>query len=219
MKIYLPQANVLCIQINFSLGCEGAFPTYSWNLPKTSFLFREVRELEGVFSPWPFIAEEAQIYSELNGFQNVQDIYNEELINAVKLRSLALFLRYKLELGDGRRNDLRVQMSSEAKMKQPSEAPPHHLGSGVFVFKRGKIVHQSSDQEMIVKLLEAEHCYSDIPVHPVKKYKFLFIANRMLIISSAKEPFHKLYMVSKNGSEQARSSGQSLRRRQRPRML
>jgi len=139
----------------------------------------------------------SSIYSELNGFQNVQDIYNEELINAVRLRSLALFLRYKLELGDGRRNGLRVQMSSEAKMKEPSEAPPHHLGSGVFVFKRGKIVHQSSYQEMIVKLLEAEHCYSDIPVHPVKKYKFLFIANRMLIISSAKEPFHKLYMVSK----------------------
>ena len=54
-----------------------------------------------------FQVEEAQIYYELKGFQNiplgcgghqgyltnVQDIYNEELSNAVKLQSLALFLR------------------------------------------------------------------------------------------------------------------------------
>ena len=90
-----------------SLRCVGALHTYAWNLPKTSCLFQKVRELEGLFSTWPFMMEEAQIYYELKGFQNiplgcgghqgyltnVQDKYNEELSNAVKLQSLALFLR------------------------------------------------------------------------------------------------------------------------------
>ena len=35
-----------------SLGCVGALHTYAWNLPKTSCLFRKVRELEGVFTTW-----------------------------------------------------------------------------------------------------------------------------------------------------------------------
>ena len=102
----------------------------------------------------------------------------------------ALFLRYKLELGDGRWNEPGVQMYCDANVKEPSEAPPHHLGSGIFVFKRGEIVYQYSCQEMIFKLLEAEHCYSDIPIYQVKKSKLLSITmtSRMLITSSTKEP-------------------------------
>ena len=37
----------------------------------------------------------------------------------------ALFLRYKLELGDGRWNEPGVQMYWDANVKEPSEAPPH----------------------------------------------------------------------------------------------
>ena len=112
----------------------------------------------------------------------------EELSNAVELLSLALFLRYKLKLRNERGNDLGVQMSCEANMKEPSEAPPHHLGCKIFYFKQGEIVYHYSCQKMIVKLLEVEHCYSDIPIHQVKKYKFLSIAKCIMITSSAKEP-------------------------------
>ena len=44
----------------------------------------------------------------------LHSISPQELSNAAALWSLALFLRYKLELGDGWRNDLGVQMSCEA---------------------------------------------------------------------------------------------------------
>ena len=52
-------------------------------------------------------------------------------------------------------------MSCEANVKEPSEAPPHHLGGGIFVFKRGKIVYQYSCIQVTVKLLEKEHCYGN----------------------------------------------------------
>ena len=70
-------------------------------------------------------------------------------------------------------------MSCEANVKEPSEALPLHLGGRVFVFKQGEKVYQYSCQEMNFKLMEAEHCYSDIPIHPVKKYNFLSTTNRM----------------------------------------
>ena len=200
------------------LGCVGALHTYAWNPPKSNCMFREVRELTGVFSTWSFAAEQSQIYYELKGVQNlpnecgnhkvqitnVQDIYllravdntevklhpisPEELSNAAELRSLALFLRYKMEIGEGRRNELGIQMSCEANVKEPSEAPPHHLGGGVFVFKRGEIVYQYSCSQVTVKLMEKEHCYLDIPIHQEKEYRFISLANRMLITSSAQEP-------------------------------
>ena len=99
----------------------------------------------------------------------------EELSNAAELRSLALFLRYKMEIEEGRRNDLGVQMSCEANVKEPSEAPPHHLGGGIFVFKRGEIVY--SCKQVTVKLLEKKYCYLDIPIHQEKEYRFISIAN------------------------------------------
>jgi len=51
------------------------------------------------------------------------------------------------------------------------------------VFKRGEIVYQ-----VTVKLKEKEHCYLNITIHQEKDYKFISIANRMLITSSAQEP-------------------------------
>ena len=108
---------------------------------------------------------------------DLHPISPEELSNAAELRSLALFLRYKMEIGEGQRNELGIQMSCEAKVKEPSEAPPHHLGGGIFVFKRGEIVYQYSCKQVTVKLLEKEHCYLDIPIHQEKEYRFISIAN------------------------------------------
>ena len=74
------------------------------------------------------------------------------------------------------------------KCERTIRGPPHPLGGGVFVFKHGEIPYQYSCEQMLLKLLEAEHCYSNIPIHPVKKYNFLSIANRMLITSASKKP-------------------------------
>jgi len=171
-----------------------------------------------VFSTQSFAVEQSQIYYKLKGVQNlpnecgnhkvqitnVQDIYllrtaentevklhpisPEELSNAAELRSLALFLRYMMEIGEGRRNELGIQMSCEANVKEPSEALPHHLGGVVFVFKRGEIVYQYSCSQVTVKLMEKEHCYLNILIHQEKEYRFISIANRMLVTSSSQEP-------------------------------
>ena len=53
------------------LGCVGALHTCAWNPPKSNCLFREVRELTGVFSTWSFAVEQSQIYYELKGIQNL----------------------------------------------------------------------------------------------------------------------------------------------------
>ena len=120
---------------------------------------------------------------EENTAVKLNPINPEELSNASEVLSLAVFLRYKLELRDERRNNLRVQMSCEANVKEPSEAPP--LVCKIFVSKQGKIVYHYSCQKMIVKLLEVEHCFSDILKYQIKKYKFLSIAKCIMITSSA----------------------------------
>ena len=74
-----------------------------------------------------------------------------------------------MEIGEGQKNYLGIQMSCEANVKEPSEAPPHHLGGGIFVFKRGEIVYQYSCTQVTVKLLEKELCYLDIPIQQEKE--------------------------------------------------
>ena len=76
----------------------------------------------------------------------------------------------------------------EANVKEPWEAPPHHLGGGVFVFKQEEIVYQYSCSQVTVKLMEKEHSYLDIQIHQEKEYRLISIANRMLVTSSAQEP-------------------------------
>lgn len=43
-------------------------------------------------------------------------------------------------------------------------------------------------KELTVKLIETADCFSDIPFHNIEKFKFLSVSNKMLKISSAKEP-------------------------------
>ena len=52
-------------------GCVGALHTYAWDPPKTSRQFRETREVQGLFAPSYFAAEENQLSYELRGSQSL----------------------------------------------------------------------------------------------------------------------------------------------------
>ena len=110
--------------------------------------------MQGLFAPTYFAADEAQLYYELKGGQtlpfscgahkvhatNMKDILvmrmdeNAEvkmininladMSNAAEIRSLSLFLRYKLEVIEGRKNSLGAQILCETSVKEPGEAPP-----------------------------------------------------------------------------------------------
>ena len=155
-----------------ALGCVGALHTYAWSPPKSSCQYRIVREVEGLIAATYFAADEAQLYYDLKTPQtlpfscgapkvfatNVQDIVvmrtddNPEVkllqINpldvsyAVEIQSLSLFLRYKLEIVEGSKNSLGVQIICETSTKEPGEAPPHRIGNGLYLFRRGDIAYQ-----------------------------------------------------------------------------
>lgn len=108
------------------------------------------------------------LHYERQGYTTVEDsgksICPKELSNAAELRSLAM-----LQARAQRRAEecTRSPDVLSDKCKRIIRGPPHHLVKGVFVFKRGWIAYQYSCEEMIIKLLEAEYCYSDFPIHPV----------------------------------------------------
>ena len=58
---------------------------------------------------------------------------------AAEIRSLSLFLRYKLEFMEGSKNSLGAQILCETSVKEPGEAPPHMIGNGLYLFRRGDI--------------------------------------------------------------------------------
>ena len=91
------------------------------------------------------------------------DIRPQDVSNAAELHSLSLYLRYKLDLSEGKRSAIGAKMSCQASVSEPSDAPPHHLGSGTFVFKSGEVIYQYSCEKVNVKLMEKDMCYADIP--------------------------------------------------------
>jgi hypothetical protein len=199
-------------------GCVGAMHTYTWNPPESTCTFRIVREVQGVHTPQYFVAEEGQLFYELKGSQNLPlqcgghqvhltnvknilllredensevkllPIKPQDVSNAAELRSLSLYLRYKLDLAEGKRSAIGATMSCLTSVREPADAPPHHLGSGTFVFKRGEVIYQYSCTAVNVKLMEKDICYADFPIEDHKQYKFLSTANRMLLINSSPEP-------------------------------
>ena len=96
---------------------------------------------------------------------------------AAEIRSLSLFLRYKLEIMEGSKNSLGAQIICETSTKEPGEAPPHRIGNGLYLFRRGDISYQYSCKPKTVEQRETELCYSDAPIHSVGKYKFMSLSN------------------------------------------
>ena len=197
-------------------GCVGALHTYTWNPPETTCDYRIVRKVEGIYTPQYFVADEGQLFYELPGSQNLPlscgggmahctnvkdilllkdnvkvnkllDIKAQDVSNTAELRSLALCLKYKLDWAEERRSAIGEKMSCQVKVQEPSDAPPHHLGAGVFVSKRSEVMYQYNCEKVNVKLLEKDTCFTDIPIQTYKQYKFLSLANRMLLTSSTAE--------------------------------
>ena len=201
-----------------ALGCVGALHTYAWSPPRSSCQYRLVREVEGLTAATYFAADEAQLYYDLKRSitlppscgsliaypTSVQDIVlvkveeNPEAklikINpldvsySAEIRSLSLFLRYKLDIVEGNRLDLGTQIICETSTKEPGEAPPHRIGNGLYLFRRGDIAFQYSCVPTTVEFRETTLCYADAPIHSIGKFKFMSTRNRMLLTNSAPEP-------------------------------
>ena len=107
---------------------------------------------------------------------------------SVEIRSLSLCLRYKLDIVEGNRKDLGAQIICETSTKEPGEAPPHRIGNGLYLFRRGDIAFQYSCKPTTVELRETPLCYTDAPIHSIGKYKFMSMQNRMLKTHSSPEP-------------------------------
>ena len=128
------------------------------------------------------ITEETKMNKLLLLDRRPQDVSNE-------FRSLALCLRYKLYLAEGKRSAaIRERLSCKVQVQEPSDAPPHHLSAGTFVFKRGEVMYQYSCEKVNVKLMEKDTCFMDKPIQTYKQYNFLSSANRMLLTTLSAEP-------------------------------
>ena len=54
-------------------------------------------------------------------------------------------------------------MVYESSIREPADVSPHHLGEGVFEFKRDEVAYLLKCTEITVKWLEAGTCYLGIP--------------------------------------------------------
>ena len=61
-------------------------------------------------------------------------INREDVSYATEIRSLSLFLRYKLYVIEGRKNSLGAQILCETSVKEPREAPPPQVEQGYICF-------------------------------------------------------------------------------------
>ena len=108
---------------------------------------------------------------------NIKLIKPEEMLMEAEVRTLALFVRYKLAETERRKKSLRGELSCEFKTKEPAEAPPHHIGNGIFIFRRGDVIYGYGCEEVQVQLKNVLQCYQDFPIIERKGKKFLFATN------------------------------------------
>lgn len=194
-----------------STGCVGTLHTYMWEPPKTSCLFWEVREAQGLFAPTYFAAEKEQLFYELKGSQTLPmsccgyQVYATKVQEIMLLRTIEnkdmkllpfplmtfpMLPSWNLSL-----SLLGVQVGHCNRAEECSgvssvlwEQCERAFWFSASSSKRGDIVYEYTCQEVTVKLIESKDCFSNIPIHPVKKNNYLSMANQMLKASAAKEP-------------------------------
>ena len=115
------------------MGCVGALHTYAWNQPADSCTYKRIRDVQGLLASQYFASTENELFYELKGgyalpmscggykafFTNVKDIvlvraekdkiekiWPQDVSYAAEIRSLSLFLRFKLEVIEGRKEAL-----------------------------------------------------------------------------------------------------------------
>ena len=117
-----------------------------------------------------------------------EKIQAQDVSYEAEIRSPSLFLRFKFEVIEGRKEALGKSVVCALNVKEPSLAAPHRVENDTFLFRRSDVNYQYLFKKVIVELVEADGCFQGAPIKQVGKYKFINLANRILKQDSPREP-------------------------------
>ena len=159
---------------------QAVSTTHAWSPSKTECEFREFRSVKGKIGKFDFLTEDGELYYEIPGTQvmplacggntvfltNVRDIMiavkkgvyesnmklikPEEMLMGAEVRTLALFVKYKIAKAERRLKSLGWELSCKFKTNDPSDALPHHIGDGMYIFRRGDVIYEYGCEEVQV---------------------------------------------------------------------
>ena len=68
----------------------------------------------------------------------------EDVSYAAEIRSLSLFLRFKMEVMERQKNALGKSVLCKMNLKEPGDYPPpqHRVGNKLFLFRWGDVVYK-----------------------------------------------------------------------------
>ena len=122
----------------------------------------------------------------------IEKIWPQDVSYAAEIRSLSLFLRFKLEVIKGRKEALGKSVVCALNVKEPGLAAPHRVENDTFLFRRSDVIYQYSSKKVIVELIDDTGCFQGAPIKQVGKYKFINLSNRMLQQDSVRENFPRV---------------------------
>ena len=105
----------------------------------------------------------------------IEKIKAQDLSYAAEIRSLSLFLRFKLEVIEGRKEALGKSVVCALNVKKPGLAAPHRVENDTFLFRRSNVIYQYTCKKVIVELVESDSCFQGAPIKQVGKYKFIIL--------------------------------------------
>ena len=126
--------------------------------------------------------------SKLTEETKVERIQAQNVSYSAEIRSLSLFLRFKLEVIEGHKEALDKSVVCALNVKEPGLAAPHRVAIDTFLFRRSDVVYQYICKKVVVELIEADRCFQGAPIKQVGKYKLINLENRMLQQDSPSEP-------------------------------
>ena len=126
--------------------------------------------------------------SELTEESKIERIQAQDVSYAAEIRSLSLFLRFKLEVIEGHKEALGKSVVCALNVEEPGLAAPHRVAIDTFLFRRSDVVYQYICKKVVVELIEADGCFQGAPIKQVGKYKLINLENRMLQQDSPSEP-------------------------------
>ena len=94
------------------------------------------------------------------------------MLMGAEVRTLALFVKYKLAEAERRKKSLGWELSCEFKTKEPADAQPHHIGNGIYIFRRGDVIYEYGCEEVQVQLRNVPQCYRDFLIMEKKGRSF-----------------------------------------------
>ena len=113
--------------------------------------------------------------SEMTDESQIERIRAQDVSYTAEIRSLSLFLRFKLEMVEGRKDALGKSVVCATGL-----AASHRVENDTFLFRRSDVIYQYFCKKVIVELVESEFCNKGAPIKQVGKYKFMNPENRML---------------------------------------